>query len=614
MTVALPRGWRDRLASWRARDRVGLEASLRRSPGGIRRLRIVNALSHGTRATCMGLGALVGIVAACRALDPQFIAGTGGQWSRPGNDFNAYLVAWNYYIIDAWRLPLFSVPAMGYPEGGSVLFNDALPLTALLTKAIYHLAAVRINPFGWWIFLTYVLQGAMAARLACAVAGPRIWTSAAAAVLALVNVSFVWRIGHAALSGHFLVLWALALHFESLRRRRAGLWEMFALLAVALLVNAYLFVMVLVLEAATMLALWSRGNVTTRDVRRSAAGVAAVAVLGALAGYGILIDSPSAMKGEGFGRFSWNLADLLLPPGGVFGFMTDVPRDATSGQYEGEAYIGLGALLLLGLCLACSPQRVLRSVRRYWVLAVTLLALAVYAASNVVYAGGTRVIAYELPQAAIDLGNYLRATGRFIWPLAYALAILPVAGLSRWWPRAPALAAATLGVFLQLQEDAPGFAHRKFLTAHASPELIDAPRFDAWLREHRRLWQYPSWSCGGLTGPRRIWGSHEANRELQLQLVAARAGVPSNSVYTSRALKNCDVEKAWESHPELENGVLYVVGVEALRETGALGALAQSSACVSLDWAVVCSRQWSRAASGGRPKHSADVSLVRSPP
>lgn len=119
---------------------------------------------------------------ALHALDPRFVAGTGGKWIRPDNDYNAYLVAWHYYIVDAWRLPLFSIPAMGFPEGGSVLFNDALPLAALFTKALYQLAGVRPNPFGWWILLTYVLQGAMAARLVCAVGAQSIWVSAAAAV------------------------------------------------------------------------------------------------------------------------------------------------------------------------------------------------------------------------------------------------------------------------------------------------------------------------------------------------------------------------------------------------------------------------------------------------
>ena len=61
----------------------------------------------------------------------------------------------------------------------------------------------------------------MAARLVCAVGVRSVWACAAAAVLAIVNTSFGSRMGHTALSSHFLLLWALALHFESLRRGRA---------------------------------------------------------------------------------------------------------------------------------------------------------------------------------------------------------------------------------------------------------------------------------------------------------------------------------------------------------------------------------------------------------
>lgn len=515
---------------------------------------------------------------------------------RPENDFNAYLVAWHYYIVDGWRFPLFSVPAMGYPEGGSVLFNDALPLAALLSKALYHVTGLRPNPFGWWILVVFVLQGAMAARLASVVGKQSLAASAAAAVFAVANTPFLLRIGHVALSGHFLLLWALARHFESLHRHRAKLGGAFAVLTVTLLVNAYLFVMVLVLEAGTLGAHWSRGHLVRRDLARAAAGIGAIAVLGIVAGYGIVLVNPSLMKGDGFGYHSWNLASLLLPPRGVFGYLAGVTRDATGGQYEGESYVGLGALMLLALCVVGSPVRTLGHVRQHWVLALTLLALAVYAASNVIWVGGARIVAYELPRLVADLGSYFRASGRFIWPLAYTLAILPVACIARWWRPAPALAAATLGVFLQVYESAPLLAGQKVATAQAYPDLINAPRVDGWMGEHQRLWQYPSWGCGGLAGARRVWDTPEANRELQVQLVAARAGIPSNSVYTSRALKDCTVEKAWASSPRLKDGVLYLVGTEAVQESHALDALARSSACVTLEWAVVCSKQWSRTA------------------
>jgi hypothetical protein len=541
---------------------------------------------------CFAAGALVGLLLALRGLDPGFIAGTGGTWVRPDNDFVAYVVAWNYYVVDAWRFPLFTLPAMGYPEGGSVLFNDALPIAALPTKVLYQVSGVRVNPFGWWILLTYLLQGAMAARLAWAVGARSVWAGAAAATLAVVNTSFGSRMGHTALSSHFLVLWALALHFESLEKSRPKVGELTILLGVTLLVNSYLFAMVLAFQCATTFAVWLRRGLSFADLRNTVLGMLVVAVMGVVAGYGVFLADPSTMKSQGFGHYSWNLVGLLLPPDGVFGYLAGLPRDGTHGQYEGESYIGRGALLLLALAIAFAPRRSLSTVRRYWVYVGTLLLFAVYAASNVVYASNVLLFEYPLPQRILDLGNYFRATGRFIWPLAYSLMVLPVAALFRWCPAGVALPAAAFGVYLQLHEAAPGFAWRRHLTSQVAADLIDSDKIESWLSQHQRIYQFPSWACGGLGGSKRSWGNLEANRELQVQLAAARAGLPTNSVYTSRLLKSCPLESTWAAAPSLEPGVLYLLGPETVAASARLLELSRSNACVTLDWAVVCSRSW----------------------
>ena len=347
------------------------------------------ALPAKRRTSLLALGAagLVGLLIGLQALTPEFINGTGGKWVRPENDYNAYLVAWHYYVSDTWRLPLFSLPAMGYPEGGSVLFNDALPLTALPSKVIYQLTGVLINPFGWWILLTYVLQGVMAAKVMLSVGVRSVAASAAAAALAVVATSFVARMGHTALSSHFLLLWAISVYFSSLRQHRAKPAECTALLAVTLLTNAYLFAMVFALVVATAVALWVRRQLDIRAAGYLALGFVSVAALGVAAGYGLVISNPTTMKSEGFGRFSWNFVSLLVPPQGFFGIASNITRDATHGQYEGEAYIGMGALLLLVVATASAPKEVLAGVRRHWILCALLVAFAVYAASNLVYAG-----------------------------------------------------------------------------------------------------------------------------------------------------------------------------------------------------------------------------------
>ncbi len=540
----------------------------------------------------MLLGALAGGLIGLRSLEPTFIAGYGGKWVRPENDYVAYLVAWNYYIVDDWRWPLFDLPAMGYPEGGSVLFNDALPLASLPTKLLYKAAGVRLNPFGWWIFLTYVLQGAMAARLACAVGVRSLWASAAVAVLAVVNTSFASRMGHTALSSHFLLLWALAMHFESLRRGRARIWEYSLLLALTILVNSYLFAMVFAFQLATFFALWIRRQLPVRDAASAMAGIVVVAAVGIAAGYGVFLASPTSMKSQGFGLYSWNLVGLLVPPRGLFGYFAGIVRDGTHGQYEGESWVGLGTLTVLVLSVFLAPRQILQSVRRYWVYVAVLLAFAAYAASNFVYAGTVLVVHYPLPQFAIDLGNYFRATGRFIWPLAYSLMILPLALIFRTRAAWIAIPVAMLGAYIQLDEGLPGMSYRRMITMQASEDLIDTPRVDGWLHQHRRLFQYPSWACGGLGGSKRSWGNRESNRELQVQLATARAGLPTNSVYTSRMLKHCPTEFEWVQNPQLEDGVLYLLSPETVAASPTLTTLARSNACVTLDWTVACSRMW----------------------
>jgi hypothetical protein len=95
----------------------------------------------------------------------------------------------------------------------------------------------------------------------------------------------------------------------------------------------------------------------------------------------------------------------------------------------------------------------------------------------------------------------------------------------------------------------------------------------------------------------------DSNRELQLQLLGAYEGRPTNSVYTSRTLKDCVQELEWGAHPRFEDGVLYLLSWKKVVEPP-LAALVASGPCTGLSWGVVCST---------RLKPSADrVDTVRS--
>src|SRR4029450_6352979 len=144
-------------------------------------------------------------------------------------------------------------------------------------------------------------------------------------------------------------------------------------------------------------------------------GLVAIAIA---EGYGAVVTGNGGMGPCGFGHFSWNLVTLLVPPEDYWGFPRGVVRDATGGQYEGETYIGLRAVLMLVTAVVISPRALLLHARRHPVLVATLAFLALAAASNKVYAGSRLLLSHNLPGVVESVAGPFRATGPFIWPVA----------------------------------------------------------------------------------------------------------------------------------------------------------------------------------------------------
>jgi hypothetical protein len=433
----------------------------------------------------------------------------------------------------------------------------------------------------------------MAAYLVCAFGVRSLWASIAAAVFAICYTPFLIRLGHVALASHFLILWALALYVECSRERKLKPVEISLLLLFTILINSYLFVMVCIVVAATVLQAIRVRSIRRDDVMLLAAGMIVVVAAALGSGYGLLITSPDSMKSGGFGFFSWNVGTLVVPLEGLWHLPRGFVRDATGGQYEGESYIGLGALLVAAVCLLARPRLIRASMRTHAPLMIALFGLAAWAATNHVYVGRIPLLVYYLPKRIEEIGNYFRATGRFIWPLAYSIGIMSLAMLWRWFNPRVAAAVTVLAIALQLYEARPILMSVRGYTVTPREDMIQSDRFVPWLETHTRVWQYPSWSCGGLFGPALVWGGDEANRELQLELLIAKHGLPSNSVYTSRILKDCQQEAVWGARPELAPGVLYLIG-RGLKPSPAVAALAESSSCVNLTWVTACSQSWGK--------------------
>lgn len=479
----------------------------------------------------------VGALWAASLFDWSFVTGRHAFWQSPlqgGNDIANYLIAYFYYVQSPWALPLFYVSALGTPVGTNVIFTDFVPAVGLVGKLVHSITGARVNLYGGYLFLCFVLPGVMMALVLIAA---RVYYGLAAvlgAIFASSTPAMLWRggLGHVPLQAHYLLIGALALYLFSLKkpawRGLAAMWVGYLILAY--LTNIYLFAMVGTVWLCVLVQRRLDGLSTTSSaVGTGAVTVVAVLIVIALGGqFGAGTPLPF---GWGYGYYSMNLASPFVPQSsGLFPGGKRV-IDATGGQYEGFNYLGLGLLVASLLVLPAEVGWLTRNVKRHVALFVAFMVLTAFAISNRVYVGHRLLFELPLPHYFPALVATFRSSGRFFWLICYAqIAIVVILCFRRSRPLiAACLAGAAIVQLLDVQplreQIIASVAERSDVTP------LDSGQVARLALEARSIDVVPSFQCS--------IGNQEAEANLlltniQLMLAAARANVPINSVYLAR--------------------------------------------------------------------------------
>lgn len=523
-----------------------------------------------------GLAALMGTAAYFLTFDLSFFFGTGAYWEHASGDVTVHLAGLRYFQAEPWQFPLFDVQALGYPPGTNIIFTDSIPLLGGLAKVFVGLTGLGINYLGGWLFLCWVLQP-LAAVYAVRGAGVRqVFPQLAAAFLSLLVPAWLARLGHAALCGHFLLLFAIGLYLRGRfwrPRQFTGIWM--ALLCVALLIHPYIMMMCAGMFAATCLA---RFDFTTRGALQQILSFGAVMV--ALLMVMVISGHLSGLGGSnGFGYYSMNLLSPAWPQkSGLFpGFQEII--DATGGQYEGFNYLGAGFLLLLGAALVTGRTQLVGIGRRHWPLFLALAGFLLLALSNRIYLGDVRLVSINPVPSFME---QFRSSGRFFWPVTYVLLISSVALLMRANPRT-GLFVLTAALPLQVLDSAPLRQGLGNAARHGGDPGLQMEVWNPFIASHDRVHVFPSYYCSSGDAPRKIMG---------LILAASHSVTPISTVYTARTRdENCDQEIYSLDRLKLEPGVLIILLNPVLVE---LSGEIPSDSCRTLNDIIACTDQWER--------------------
>jgi hypothetical protein len=470
--------------------------------------------SSGVLAALLGAALVIGIFGLA-SLNPW---NQGWLLAGPlGPDPVQLWLGWTYFKSSPWLLPPGANPAYGLELGTAIYFADAIPLLALLLKALRGLGDIP-QYVGPWLLACGILQGIMGWRLIGLATSDPLARLCGAGLMLLQPMLVNRMAGHTPLAGQWTILAALFLACSPAQGRRTALaW--IALLAVTSLIHSYLLAMVLPLWAAD----WLRRVRTRGSLAELAAAPLAVGLALWCGGFFLLRGGYASGPGHDSGGYgTWNFDLLAFADGGAWSaLLPDLPDP---GHWEaGSSYLGLGALVLIGCGLVALTRRPVALPRRLWPLLAILLALLVFAVTPHVTIGGRGGTLVTLPGWMLSIGGALRNSERMVWPLAYALILAAIAlGHRAWGGRRTGW--LLLGLLtLQVVDLWPGLSRRHALVAEAPtgiPKRLFDPFWDEATRHYRQVRAVPAANMG------QGWES--------IARFAAVAGMPTDSIYMAR--------------------------------------------------------------------------------
>lgn len=398
-----------------------------------------------------------------------------------GGDLSQHYLGWELFRQGSWRPMIGLTDAAAYPYSTSVIFTDSIPVFSVLFKLILSFCDKPFQFFGFWGILCFAMQGFFAARLVKRRISDETITDKitilALSLLFLLCPFFIRRMfWHSALAGQFVLLMAIDLFDNSVIYSRLKLTFCWIFLGILVASTHIYFI--------AMCGVILFGGILYRflfdlKIKKIHATEIILDIFCPLFGFifwavftiYFLGGFNSNMSGgaPGIGYYSFNLNGFFNADDGFSRFLNELPF-YEDGQYEGDAYLGFGALLLviatviagvvkLAFHWGQTPTKSAKPVGTdpvessepvgtdpgknalfHWGQTPTLrlicaivvcLILTLLAASNEVTFNDRLLFTIPLPDFIEKLYSPFRSSGRLIWPVGYFIILGAVSGLGK---------------------------------------------------------------------------------------------------------------------------------------------------------------------------------------
>jgi len=468
-----------------------------------------------------GVAAAV-VVFVLAVLGWGYISGIGAYWQQPLYDAGAHVSGWLFFKQDSWHFPIFDTSRMNYPDGGSIILTDSIPLVAFVAKLVGLVE--NWHYFGLFVAGAYVLNALSLLWLFWQMRVRNVAAALSAATFACFTT--LYNIQFESFFAQFVVILSLGFYVRLRRRfvpRELGIFA--ALIVATLLIHPYLFAMSLGIFSVTLIALWRREQLSLW------AGAAWLGVIVAATGLVAWASGYAAHPATGYQEHLYGTSSLFaLDPTVLFRRAYSVDE---IGMYLGA---GFWILAIAGAVLLWRRRDVLRS--HVWLVALCA-AFLLLALSNTLFVNGHQVFHANLPGPVAAVAEMFRASKRFIVPLYYLVVAVGVVLLlrqkSRW-----GIMVVMVALAVQIADTSYFVRDIHHSASAGQPVVLDQPAWRRRIDQANIVQVFPSYSC--LFDYRSAPLGQQWTASLELYQMTAQEDKISNSIRASRRTKDCEAE------------------------------------------------------------------------
>ena len=382
------------------------------------------------------------------------------------DDATADYLSWIYFKNDIWRFPIIGAnPNFGLSGSSTIAISGTIPFLALIFKPLKYFISNNFNYFGFWFFLCFYLQSYISFLLLKKLTKDEIYSFIGSIFFCLSPIFFNQIGYHYSLAGQWVII--LSFYFfcnENINKKFS--YNIF-LICFSTLIHFYFTMMLSIIYC--VIAIFDIIDKKNFLFHFKKIVILIIIILPTMYTLGYFAIPIQDTLGFGYGFYKLNLLGPIDPSGGNLNgtilwsrFISDIPN-ATSGEHEGFSYLGVGQILLL----VCGTYFFLKKIKKdkikknlpYITLLIIMFLLSI---THKIDFGNYNIINLDLNKYILAGLSWMRASGRFFWPIYYFLIFFSIFIISKNLQKKKRILFLIILLFIQIIDISPGLKNYLF--------------------------------------------------------------------------------------------------------------------------------------------------------